>query len=101
MDVTRSLVCSRQGSYKLVESADQWHQQADQHHRRSRRSGSPTRSAVEIGGRRSSGYVNSGAETDAPETVVATGSMGRRNRRRQRYPFSLSAMLCFRQMYVL
>ena len=97
------MTCSaihRQGSYKLVESDEQW--QAVQQHRgggtqhRQHRGEQYLQQqqqhyqhevGSQVGGghvsRRASGYVNSGAETET-EMGVGTSSM-RRNRRRQRW----------------
>ena len=103
MDLDANLTCSsaihRQGSYKLVESDEQW--QAVQQHRgggtqhRQHRGEQYLQQqqhyqhevGSQVGGghvsRRASGYVNSGAETET-EMGVGTSSM-RRNRRRQRW----------------
>ncbi len=89
----------RQGSYKLIESDDQWQSLAMQHRGRSEsenhQSGHPAGNpASGHNGQhgqqphhasRKSGYMNSGAET---ETETHSQSSMKRNRRRQRY-------LCF------
>lgn len=97
-------MCSRHGSYKLVDADEQWQlsqhqQQLQQLQRRGRsagkqkhRGGKETKgekvvnhlcTGSEIGVRRS-GYVNSGAETEAETVVSGAASLGRRTRRRQR-----------------
>ena len=100
---------SRQGSYKLIESDEQWqliqeqrnvsqhrsghHRSASAHSRRgdanqNQKSTSPTAQSSsginiadgEVGGTRKSGYVNSGAETETE--MVSISSMKRTRRRR-------------------
>jgi hypothetical protein len=97
---------SRQGSYKLVESDEQWQAVQQQYRGRGRTqsqsgvgmsngyhggpdqyNGGPVQPAA--AGRRSSGYMNSGADTET-EMVSTTSSM-RRNRRRQRFVRVLDA----------
>lgn len=74
----------RQGSYKLVESDEQW--QAIQQQRSSNHRGRSSSRASGIGiqeaGVRKSGYMNSGAETESEMTTVSSSM--RRTRRRQR-----------------
>jgi hypothetical protein len=86
----------RQGSYKLVESDEQWQamqQQRQQHRSNSRNNnnyGDVSTSSAAMA--RKSGYMNSGAETEAEMTSHA--SM-KRNKRRQRYIlYSSCTLVC-------
>ena len=89
--ITHTALFFRQGSYKLIESDEQF-QVMQHHHRRSeseihqsstqRENQAPNQQQQRDHTSRKSGYVNSGAETEAEANSQA--SM-KRNRRRQRY----------------
>eukprot|EP00095_Tigriopus_kingsejongensis_P005999 maker-scaffold505_size153196-snap-gene-0.22 protein:Tk05999 transcript:maker-scaffold505_size153196-snap-gene-0.22-mRNA-1 annotation:"4.1 G protein " len=77
----------RQGSYKLVESDEQWQAVQQQRSSASHRGRSSSRASgigIQEAGLRKSGYMNSGAETESEMTTTHVSSSMRRTRRRQR-----------------